>query len=282
MLPAPQAASGPTVDVEALYRALDSVSIARPAAAHVLAVVDDPTASAQRVAASAELDPVFAAQLIKLANSAYYGMSGRIGNTTYAVTVIGFSAVRSLAALSASGLGATGKPKPEGFWVHAAAAAAGCSAVADHFGLVPGDAFAAGLLHDLGVALLHGFDRAAHQSLIDRWGVDTDALSEAEVATFGLSHDAAAARVLSAWRFPPDFVEAVAGHHGAQPASSALGIAVRIGDLLAHLRDAELDDVTSEQADVLEAAGLPERRWGDLMDLTRLRTTEITASLPAS
>jgi HD-like signal output (HDOD) protein len=289
MLPAPSidlAASSATEPTEAaldaLHRSLDSVSVARPAAAHVLAVVDDPTASAQKVAASAELDPVLAAQLIKLANSAYYGMSGRVGNTSFAVTVIGFSAVRSLAALSASGLDATGKPKPEGFWIHAAACAAGCSAVAGHFGLVTGDAFAAGLLHDLGLALLHGFDRDAHQSLLDRWGPDDPALSAAEAATFGLSHDAAAGRVLAAWRFPADFVTAVAEHHGDEPPTSPLGAAVRVGDLLAHARERGAVDLDDAERALLLDARIGEDEWEDLLETTRQRTTEIIASLPTS
>jgi HD-like signal output (HDOD) protein len=280
--PVPELRTASTDDLDALHRSLDSVSVARPAAAHVLAVVDDPTASAQRVAASAELDPVFAAQLIKLANSAYYGMSGRVGNTSFAVTVIGFSAVRSLAALSASGLDATGKPKPEGFWLHAAAAAAGCSSVAAHFGLVTGDAFAAGLLHDLGLALLHAFDRDLHQSLIDRWGADAAALNAAEATAFGLSHAAAASRVLAAWRFPDDFVAAVAGHHGDEPPATPLAAAVRIGDVLAHARDRDADGLTPQECEQLTAAGIREDQWEDLLESTRLRTTEITASLPSS
>jgi putative nucleotidyltransferase with HDIG domain len=280
--PEPEVRAATEDDLHALHQSLDSVSVARPAAAHVLAVVDDPTASAQKVAASAELDPVFAAQLIKLANSAYYGMSGRVGNTSFAVTVIGFSAVRSLAALSASGLDATGKPKPEGFWLHAAAAAAGCSAVAAHFGLVTGDAFAAGLLHDLGLALLHGFDRDLHQSLIERWGSDDAALSSAEATTFGLSHAAAAARVLASWRFPDDFVAAVAAHHGDEPPASPLAAAVRVGDLLAHARDRGPEELTDREAEQLAAAGIRDHQWDDLLESTRLRTIEITASLPSS
>jgi putative nucleotidyltransferase with HDIG domain len=147
---------------------------------------------------------------------------------------------------------------------------------------VTGDAFAAGLLHDIGLALLHGFDRDAHQSLLDRWGGDDPALSAAEAATFGLSHDAAAARVLASWRFPPDFVAAVAGHHGDEPASSPLGAAVRIGDVLAHACDRGDEGLTDADAELLLAADLREDRWEDLLDTTRLRTTEIIASLPSS
>ena len=48
-------------------------------------------------AGAIEVDPTFAAQIMRLANSAYYGMSGKVGNTGFAVSVIGFAAVRSMA-----------------------------------------------------------------------------------------------------------------------------------------------------------------------------------------
>ena len=59
-----------------LCRALDSVSVAKPAAMRVLSVVDNPNTNAQMVAQAIELDPTFAAQIMRLGNSAYYGMSG--------------------------------------------------------------------------------------------------------------------------------------------------------------------------------------------------------------
>ena len=76
-----------------LCRALDSVSVAKPAAMRVLSVVDNPNANAQMLAGAIEVDPTFAAQIMRLANSAYYGMSGKVGNTGFAVSVIGFAAV---------------------------------------------------------------------------------------------------------------------------------------------------------------------------------------------
>ncbi len=222
-------------DLAQLCDALDAVSIARPAAIQVLSVIDDPNADAPKVAAAVEGDPAFATQVMRLANSAFYGMSGRVSNTGFAVTVIGFSAIRSLAAVTATGLDRADRPKPDGFWFHAAATAAGCSVVAPRFGLAKGDAFAAGLLHDLGIALLHGYDTTAHQGLLALHGADGVALDAAELEAFGMGHSAAAARVLSAWRFPKTFVEAVAVHHG-DPSSSddgPIAQAVRVGDLLA-------------------------------------------------
>ncbi len=254
------------VDVSDLIVALDAISIARPAAIAVLSVIDDPNADAPRVAAAVEKDPAFAAQVMRLANSAFYGMSGRVSSTGFAVTVIGFSATRSLAAVTATGLANGDRPKPPGFWFHAAAAAAACSIVAPRHGLPKGDAFAAGLLHDLGLALLHGFDTTTHQHLLDTYGVDGSALSHAEQETFGMGHDAAAARVLAAWRFPEPLREAIADHHS-YTASEAIGPfakTIRAGDLLADLAAAHLEERKANAAlDRARSGHHADEEWAD-------------------
>lgn len=274
-LRAPVADEGPSEVALELIKALDSVTVARPTAVRVLTVVDDPNTTARQVATAIEMDPTFAAQIMRLANSAYYGMSGKIGNTGFAVTVIGFAAVRSLAAISATGLTARGTPIPDGFWQHAAAAAAGSSVVAPRFGLVPADCFAAGLLHDIGTAFLHGFDRTGHLQLIAEHGGDGAGLSAAEAERFGLGHDAAAAHVLSSWKFPSAFVDAVARHHQVTT-DQPLAQAVRLGDLLAQLSaNPDLAEVRSE----VLAEGVEPEELEELVSVTADRSLEILSSL---
>jgi len=266
----------PPVDVLALSDALDRVSVERPAAIQVMSVIDDPNTTAPKVATAVESDPAFAAQVMRLANSAFYGMSGRVANTGFAVTVVGFSAIRSLAAVSATGLDRSDRPKPEGFWFHAAAAAAGCSTVAHRFGVPKGDAFAAGLLHDLGSALLHGFDAANHQRLINRHGTDGLELRDAEAETFGMGHDAATSRVLAAWRFPDSLVEAVDRHHAEHPGNDPFAQTVWVGDLLARLVDSPDDDTMR----ALVSSVLLGEDLDETIETTGLRAHEIMASLP--
>lgn len=259
-----------------LTKALDAVTVAQPAAVKVLTVVDDPNTTARQVAAAIELDPTFAAQIMRLANSAYYGMSGRIGNTGFAVTVIGFAAVRSMAAISATGLTSGKAAVPDGFWRHAAAAAAGASVVAPTFGLVAADCFAAGLLHDIGSAFLFGFDRAAHVELTNRFGADSAELAEAEDERFGMGHDAAAAHVLASWRFPEPFVNAVAWHHRPSSSDHPLAAAVRIGDLLAQMAETGVDEAVVA---TLVDEGIAAEEIEGLVQVTADRAGEILASL---
>lgn len=261
----------------ALLRSLESVTVARPTAMEVLTVVDNPHASARRVAAAIELDPTFAAQILRLANSAYYGMSGRVGNTGFAVTVVGFAAVRSMAAMRASGL-SSGRGMPDRFWTHAAAAGVAASLVAPRYGVAPADGLAAGLLHDLGAVFLRSFDRDGYQALVSEHGSDGEALAAAERDTFGLSHDEAAAHVLEAWRFPAPFIEAVAWHHRATTGQPT-AVAVRVGDLIAHVADRTAGPGVVEE---LIMAGVSEVELEVIVDETRRRSDDILATLPAA
>lgn len=287
----------PRSQLEDLTKALDEMTMARPAAVQVLSIVDDPNATVPRLAGAIELDPAFTTQIMRLANSAFYGMSGRVGNANFAVTVIGFSAVRSLAAVNATGLDSADVPKPQNFWEHAAATAAACAAVAPIYAIPNGDAFAAGLLHDLGTALLHRFDPAAHSALVAKWGSDGVALRDAEVATLGMGHDEAAARVLRAWNFPDAMVEAVTRHHfpldGAEPFTKM----VVAGDMISQLIDAHHAAVGTVDGDAtdpaiapdpaivaaretLVAAGIKEDQIDALVEATALKAYEVFASLP--
>ncbi len=71
-------------------------------------------------------DVPLASKVMKLANSAYFGMSGKVTSLQYAIAVVGFGTVRSMASVALSGHRLRGL-LPEGFWdtsVHLAAVSA--------------------------------------------------------------------------------------------------------------------------------------------------------------
>ena len=273
------AADGPTdvdppADVEALMARLDTISIAHPSAVRVLMLVDDPNVTIHKVGEAIETDPAFTAQIMRLANSAYYGLSGRVGNINFAVTIIGFAAVRSLAAMAAAGVTASGVKTPAEFWAHAASTAAGASAVASRFGIPTADCFAAGLLHDVGMVFLQQIDPDRHNALLVEHGSHGAGLVEAERRVFGMSHAEAAAHVLRTWKFPQRFVDAVAGHH--DPEADPFAQAVAVGEALAIAGVG--DDPVAEA--VLERSGIEGEDRATLIEYTVQRAREVLASLP--
>lgn len=207
------ATPSPFIDTERLVRDLDSLPAQQAVAVRVLHVSGDPRSSANDLAAAVMADPAITAQVIRLANSAYYGLSGRVGSLPFAVTVIGFLSIRSVVAAFAAGALGGEVPVPEGFWERAAMSASASSLIARRVGAPQADAFSMGLLHELGDFLLHRASPAAHTEVhaaTEHW--DCRRRSRFERALFGLDHGQALARCLEAWRFPEDFVTAIESH----------------------------------------------------------------------
>src|SRR3546814_1324370 len=90
--------------------------------------------------------------LLRMSNSAYYGLRTPVTNVSRAITVLGFSTVRSMAAAATAGLD-DGSELPAGFWDHAAATANATQLVAPRSLGPGGDGFALGLPPDLRTAL---------------------------------------------------------------------------------------------------------------------------------
>lgn len=202
------------LDEERLLEELERMPAQQAAAVRVLYVADDPRSSASDLAAAVGVDPVLTAQVMRLANSAYYGLSGRVRSADFAVTLLGFATVRSLAAASAAGAIGEDAVIPCDFWQHAAASAAGAAQVSARLGVVRPEAFSLGLLHDVGAAVLCRIDPAGYRAVEAQVSTpDSRQAALFEKRAFGMDHAAVAATVLAAWRFPDELVGAIATHH---------------------------------------------------------------------
>ena len=258
--------------------AIEEIKASRPTALKVLLLADDPEADARRLSEAIDLDPILTAQIMRLANSAAYGMSQRVGSTQHAVSLVGFDAVRAVSALLASGLRNHRVAAPDGFWEHSAATAAACSVVASRFGVPKGQAFSLGLLHDLGAALLHSVDPAAYRPLVGQCS-DTASQCGLELLEFGMSHEQAAARILGQWNFPLEMVEAIASHHDVSAAISPHAQVLIAGDALAHLV-IQPSGLSEGDPSHLESVGISLDAVPKLAELTSEYAAEVFAALP--
>jgi putative nucleotidyltransferase with HDIG domain len=77
----------------------------------------------------------------------------------------------------------------------------------------PEQAYATGLLHDVGQIALANADAAAYGEVLDASGGDEAILLEVEREAFGLDHAAYGAWILRQWRLPESIAAAVERHH---------------------------------------------------------------------
>ena len=229
-------APGAGSEVVDLLADLHRLPAQRPALLRVVQVADSPDCSVPRLADAAALDPAFAARLLHLANSAYYGRTRRVTAIAPAVAVLGAETLRGLAVTMALGMSGERGPLPEGFADRAATTAAGSQLVAPAAGAEPGDAFCVGLLREVGQALLYRADVRAYRDLLRT--CDDASLAEAERAWCGTTNGELAAAALGAAGLPASVCAAIAQHQrddelGTTPVGP-LARALRGGTVLAH------------------------------------------------
>ena len=123
----------------------------------VLQSVNDPSTSANDLAGLISSDQVLSSQILRLANSAYYGFSMRITTVSHAVVILGLDTVRNLAtAVSVKNAFMAVRStalEREKFWEHSVAASICSQTIARRRRLAQSmieEVFIGGLLHDIG------------------------------------------------------------------------------------------------------------------------------------
>ncbi|PJB96259.1 MAG: hypothetical protein CO080_03705 [Nitrospirae bacterium CG_4_9_14_0_8_um_filter_70_14] len=204
--------STPTLDT--LIAGSCDIPSAPPVVTDLMAAMANPMTDAQQIAAVIARDPTLVAQLLRVANSPFYGRRGQVASVEAAVMTLGFHAVRNLVvALSTRGVYGEFTGLTRTLWDHANAVAQASGAIAKHVGKISvEDALAAGLLHDLGMVLLLRADPPGYEALVAGAG-DVIALAAAERARFGFDHGDAGAAVVLHWSLPESLVAVVGAVH---------------------------------------------------------------------
>lgn len=264
--------------LEVLVGVVDDLASRRPVAARLVTMTGDSSVGSAELAAVLVGDVALTARVTRLANSTFYGLSGRVRTVPFAVTVVGFAAVRAMAATAAAGADADGV-LPEDAWARSEAAAVASSELAPAFGVPGPDAFCLGLLAGLGRAVLAHHDPGGYRALLDDDDVRRGgrrALLAAERAAFGACHTQVSAAALSAWHFPRELSEAL---HlvDAPPASGARSTAWSrcLATALEAVERAAAPGVERQAAGTLSAGAVDE----DRLDAVASR---LVASPPAS
>ena len=171
------------------------------------------------IANKISLDPVLTAKVLRLANSAHYGVSRSVASTADASVLLGFSTLRTL--VLASGItGALQAPdgfNREEFWRDNFAIAAIARWMASYCKFNGETAFTCGMLHSIGellIRLLMPTEAKKIQAAVDAGGK----LYDVEMAMLGYSYSEVGAELAKRWKFPDDILEGIKHHANPQGA----------------------------------------------------------------
>ncbi|MFH1672051.1 MAG: HDOD domain-containing protein [Pseudomonadota bacterium] len=183
-------------------------------------LLGDPEVSLERVSESIELDQSMTSKILRLVNSPFYGVAGKISTIQQALVVLGFGTVRN-AMLSLSVFDvflrdgtAKGSFDLTGFWEHAVGTGVIAKVLAQGLRLPdPDEFFIAGLLHDIGKIIIIQFlqqEFAEILQLVD----DRDLyIREAETGVLGFDHSYVGSYLAKKWNMPVTLKEVIAFHH---------------------------------------------------------------------
>lgn len=192
-------------DVADVIENINGLASQRPVAGRIIAAADAEDTDARKLSLILASDVALSGRVMRLANSAYYGMRGRVSSLHLAVTVVGFTTVRTIATVSMTDLDDDSR-LPENFWTIGSTLAVAAERLAPKLGgLRPADALCLGVLAELGTALLYHHDRQAYAPLLVSEPTFVGR-RRAETARYGMSAVQLTAVALETWGFPQALV----------------------------------------------------------------------------
>ncbi len=198
------------------------------------------TARIEQVVVVLESDPALSARLLRLVNSAGYGLKVRCTSVRHAAVLVGTRRLNQVATTAAIlDLFESSNTLAAELLEHAAVVGSLCRYLAVHLGLPHDELFTCGFLHDIGKIMLLDTEREVYPALLREFGGNADSVHEQERRVFGFDHATLGAHVLTAWNIPEPVPKVIAWHH--QPARalqdsllSAMVQTLRLADLLAY------------------------------------------------
>ncbi len=174
------------------------------------------------------LDPVLTAKVIKLVNSAFYGLKNPVHSLADAILFLGVNTVKNLAMSTAVMDKILVNQKdapldPEAFWKHCLATAVGSKMLAriTHIESIDQEIyFLAGLLHDLGKVLFIQAVPDLYRVVIQRNREKQQAIYLDEREELGVSHAQAGGVLARKWKMDQLLVEVMECHHEPEAANS--------------------------------------------------------------
>jgi putative nucleotidyltransferase with HDIG domain len=234
---------------------LASVPAFPSVAMKLLSLLNDGVSTLSKISACIATDPVLSGRLIQRANAADQAVYCEVKDVLQATHALGLDITRETCVGTAASVYAAAAIQSETLrpcWHHTLACALASSEVARLCGLRPGEAYTAGILHDIGrLGLLTAYP-AEYEEMMAQADGESEDLICLERERFGVDHVEAGAWLARQWNLPESILNAILRHHdapkGAVDEAAAVQMGCRLADLLGFsvnrpAQPAELDEI---------------------------------------
>lgn len=186
-------------------------------------LLNNPDTEVSSLAEVISSDQALTAKLLRLCNSAFYGLPRKVTTISDAVMIVGFSSIKSLVLMittqSTMNKGLLGyKIGPGEFWHHSLGTAETSRFLAQHIRYEkPEEYFIAGLIHDIGKMVLNQYALPEVYRATNLHQKERIPIHIAEQRILGFDHAEVGGALAERWNFPPVLVESIRRHHSLEP-----------------------------------------------------------------
>ncbi len=188
---------------------------------NVITLIDDPKTSSDSLAKTISSDAPIVSKILKLVNSAYYGLPRKISTLTQATVLLGFNTIKNLvltasvfAIFNHKNNGNSLSFDREKFWEHSLGCAVASKVLSKKICLgLPEEGFIAGLVHDIGKIVIDEFLHQDFIEILNKIKNNNVSIREAENEVLGVDHTQIGKWLCDKWNFPLHIQDSVEYHH---------------------------------------------------------------------
>lgn len=230
--------------------------------------MEDPNAGINDLVKLFEKDQSIVAKVLRLGNSAYYGVSGKIATVKHAAVLLGLKTLSEVITMAGISNLMGRELKGYGFdsgdlWRHSLAVGFGAQFLAERIKpSLSNDAFVAGLIHDAGKIVLDEYILERKDELETFMGVEDHTYLAAERNLLGLDHAEIAGNICKKWLIPDSINQGIRWHHSpSRSDGSELPLFLHVADYFAKMSGmgTSINDLNYQmEADAFESLGFQE------------------------
>lgn len=208
----------------------------------IIEIVENPKSTARDLHDVIKMDPALSAKVLKVVNSAFYGLPGQIASVDRAIVLLGLAAVKNISIAASIARMFKGSQISEHFsakdlWQHSVAVGVTARELMKlaNSAVSADEVFVAGLIHDIGMLV----ERQAHPEkfakVVDTCMNEGGNFMQREVEIIGATHQDFGAGLTTKWRFPRHLRAAVGFHHSPEHLSAELrhlGMTIQLADII--------------------------------------------------
>lgn len=201
-----------------MYARLEELSPLPVVVLDLMAMLNDSSASVQEVQEKIKADPALVSLVLKMINSAFYAEMDKVMTISKAVSLLGFSTLKSILMAYFSRnlhLKIGNRRIRESLWRHSLAAALFARIAAQQLRCDEEEAYVAALLHDIGKPAMYLLDNKRYEHMLKALAKTSGDWLAVEKIEFSVTHVGIGGHLMNRWSFATKLAEAQQYHHDA-------------------------------------------------------------------